>query len=640
MSRLTPTMLLTIWSQVTDALGHVTQYAYDPNNNRATFTNAKGKAASYAYDDLNRLSAITDPLSFVTGYAYDLVGNVTAVKDANGKTNQFAYDALNRLIGVSYADGKNVTYAYDADGNRASMVDSHGTTAYSYDALDRLTNVAFSGGKAVTYGHDAVGNRNSLTYPDGKLVNYTYDAGNRLAGVTDWLGRMTTYGYDPASNLIEIAYPNKAAISFTYDPANRLTTVENSMRGAPPVAIAYRLDAVGNRVKESVNGVGLAFGYDALNELTSAQLGLLKTTWSYDAVGNRLKQTSLLGATDYRYDAGDRLLTAGFAKFTYDNNGNQVTKNSGKLTWTYSYDAANRLVKALGYGTNSTFGYDGDGNRVLQTNGPGSYSYLNDVATPLPVVLNEQGPDGNITYAYGLGLIEESSPKFNFFYHYDGLGSVIGLTDAKGKPRAAYAYDPWGSALLTVTDAVGTKNKFRFTGEALDPGTGLYYLRARYYDPTTGRFVGRDPFLGVLRLPLSLNRYQYGLENPVRYTDPRGLSAVEAQSAGEVNSINASYLASIGLVWAAAPEPTATTSALIQQPEQQVQNLPAEMAAGAANANLSALGKTMLQEQAKQQQLGSNYKPSTDAVVGGSILFGLTGGLAIAVAIAGIILMF
>jgi RHS repeat-associated protein len=507
---------------VTDALGHVTQYAYDANNNRTNFTNAKGNATSYAYDDLNRLGTVSDPLSFVTTYGYDPVGNVLAVKDANGKTNQFAYDALNRLIGILYADGKNVTYAYDADGNRTSMLDSHGTTVYSYDALDRLTNVTFPGGKTVAYGHDAVGNRNSLTYPDGKLVNYTYDAANRLAGVSDWLGKMTSYSYDAAGNLLAIAYPNKASTAFAYDGANRLTSLANTMPGLPALVIGYTSDAVGNRMKETVNGVATAFGYDPLNELISAGLGPLKAAWTYDAVGNRLTLSSPVGTIAYTYDAGDRLLTAGLAKYTYDNNGNQIAKTSGKLTWTYAYDAANRLVQALGYGMNSTFGYDGDGNRISQTNGSSTYSYLNDVATALPVVLNEQGPDGNITYAYGLGLIEESSSAFNYFYHYDGLGSVIGLTNASGKPQAAYAYDPWGSALLTVTDAVGTKNKFRFTGEALDPGTGLYYLRARYYDPGVGRFLGKDGFGWLVRDPRTANKYSYVLSNPVQYRDPSG----------------------------------------------------------------------------------------------------------------------
>jgi RHS repeat-associated protein len=154
------------------------------------------------------------------------------------------------------------------------------------------------------------------------------------------------------------------------------------------------------------------------------------------------------------------------------------------------------------------------------------YSYLNDVATALPVVLQESGPDGNISYAFGLGLVSESSPAFDFFYHYDGLGSVIGLTDSSGKLAGRYLYDAWGQANLSVPDTqIGTKNKFRFTGEALDPGTQLYYLRARYYDSSSGRFMSKDPLAGFLRSPsVGLNRYSYAGNSPLNYVDPTGLS--------------------------------------------------------------------------------------------------------------------
>ena len=522
---------------VTDAAGNVTRYAYDANNNRTGFTNAKGNTTSYGFDPLNRLNQIIDALLFVTFYQYDPVGNVLSTTDANGETNQFSYDALNRILSIAYADGTNVSYGYDADGNRLFMTDPHGTTAYAYDALERTTSVTSPGSKIVQYAYDAVGNRASLSYPDGKKVTYTYDRVNRLAGATDWLGKATNYSYDALSNLTLTQYPNRAAITLAYDAANRLTQVVNSAFGIPLLAFNYALDKVGNRLSLAVDGVTTSFAYDPLNELLSAQLGPLKTTWTYDQVGNRLKQVAPTGTTVYAYDADDRLLSAAATNFTYDANGNRITKAAGAATQNFSYDAANRLIHVTGPGVNSGFTYDGDGNRVAQTTIAGTYAYVNDINTSLPVVLSEQGPDGAITYAYGSSLIEEQVASSNYFYHFDGLGSVIALTDAFGLPAAAYAYDPWGNALLTVPDKVGERNKFRYTQQALDPGTGLYYLRARYYDPVVGRFLNRDSNGGDAVIPLSRNRYTYGLSNPLRYSDPTGFTAQDTASQSLTASI-------------------------------------------------------------------------------------------------------
>jgi len=245
------------------------------------------------------------------------------------------------------------------------------------------------------------------------------------------------------------------------------------------------------------------------------------TRFTYDAVGNRLSLTAPGTSINYSYDADDRLLFAGTSSFTYDANGNQTSKTqmaTGQPI-VYSYDAANRLVATSGGAINSSFAYDGDGNRISQSVGTGTYNYLNDIATALPVILQESGPDGNISYAYGLSLISESSSAFDFFYHYDGLGSVAGLTDPAGKLAGRYVYDAWGQTDLSVPDTqIGTKNKFRFTGEALDPGTQLYYLRARYYDASTGRLLAEDP------IQLKGSAYAYARQNPISWIDPSGLS--------------------------------------------------------------------------------------------------------------------
>jgi RHS repeat-associated protein len=537
---------------VIDALGHVTQYSYDSANNRTALKNAKLNTTAFAYDALNRLASISDPLGNTTAYIYDPVGNLIQKTDANGTANRFVYDALDRLTGIAYGDGKTVNYVYDPDSHRLSMIDSTGTATYAYDADGRLISVTAPGNKAVAYDYDAVGNRIGLKYPDATSLSYGYDAANRLAQVTDWLLRATNYTYDPANNLSKTAYPNGASVSFSFDASNRLTNVINTASdGTPMLNLAYTLDPTGNRIALSANGITTSFGYDAINELASAQIGTLTSTWTYDAVGNRIKQALPTGATDYLYDSADRLLQAGTRLFTYDRNGNQLSAASGVngTPVLYTYNAANQLSSArAGTKINSSFVYDGDGNRVAQTTRKGTYAYVNDVAAQLPVVLQESGPDGQITYAHGTGLIEEFSSSFNYFYHPDGLGSTIALTNRRGEPEAVYIYDAWGNAIPSSSDDLGTRNKFRFTGEALDPETQLYFLRARYFDPTVGRFLSEDPFPGIVQYPLTLAAYPYALNNPVVFRDPSGMSVLDnvAKATADAYASLPSFLACSG----------------------------------------------------------------------------------------------
>jgi len=531
-------------TEVTDAAKHVTKYAYDANSNRISFTNAKGKKTSYAYDKLNRLSTITDPLQFATAYSCDPVGNIASITDANGHATQFTYDAVNHLTGISYFDGSAVSYAYDPDGDRTSLTDSHGTTAYTYDALDRVNGVVQPGGATVAYSYDAVGHRIALNYPDSKAVSYSYDAANRLSNVTDWLDRITSYSYDSASRLLGASYPNTASISYAYDSANRLTNVSNTY---PTSAIGptgqfstftYSLDKVGNRVSVTDgNGNATSYTYDPLYELTSATNAFGTSKYTYDAFGNRLTLTGPSGTTTYKYDNDDRLLSTGKTSFTYDKNGNRITEKTAGQTLAYSYDAANRLVSDTGGTQTSTFAYDGDGHRLSQTVPSGTYTYTNDLASPLPVVLQENGPDGFISYDYGLGLISESSSSCDYFYHPDGLGSIVGLTDASGALQQGYIYDPWGNN-AGAPDYVGTANKFRFTGQALDPGTELYFLRARYYDPIAAAFESRDPVFGLLKTPGTLNRYRYAGNNPVLYADVTGLSPLDSSQPANISALD------------------------------------------------------------------------------------------------------
>ncbi len=103
--------------------------------------------------------------------------------------------------------------------------------------------------------------------------------------------------------------------------------------------------------------------------------------------------------------------------------------------------------------------------------------------------------------------------------HTDGLGSVRAITDGSGNLIQTYQTDPFG----VPTQAQGSSTQpFQFTGQQRD-GNGLIYLRARYYDPSSGRFMSRDVSAGATQSPQSLNRYVYVTNNPVLWPDPSGL---------------------------------------------------------------------------------------------------------------------
>jgi RHS repeat-associated protein len=260
------------------------------------------------------------------------------------------------------------------------------------------------------------------------------------------------------------------------------------------------------------------YGYDPLYRLTSWTSPSRQTVrYAYDAVGNRLSVVAPTGTVNSTYDVADELLTAGGAAFTYDGNGNQVSKTTAGTTLTYGWDGLNRLLSVMGGGVNTQYQYDGDGNRVSQQTSAGTYAYVNDTATTLPVVVNENGPDGNISYAYGSSLISASATGLQSFYQFDGLGSVATVTDGAASQKAGYAYDPWGS-VIGGGDLLGTKNKFKFTGEAVDPGTGLVFLRTRYYDPATGKFLSRDSLQSIGEAA-----YMYAHGAPTQFRDPSGL---------------------------------------------------------------------------------------------------------------------
>ncbi|MCP5417598.1 MAG: VCBS repeat-containing protein [Chromatiaceae bacterium] len=510
---------------VTDAAGQVTSYTYDEVGNRLTQTDANGHATTFTYDANGNLLTKTLPGGQTASWSYDLENNVVSQVDFNGQTTTYAYDSMNRLTTRTLPGGAVESFTYTPTGQIATAVNPTGTISFGYDARDRLLSVTYPGGITVDYTYDLAGNRTSLTSALG-TTNYTYDAANRLASVTDPDSRVTSYGYDAVGNITQITYPNGTAATLAYDVNDRTVQVTHS-KGATVLAdFQYDLDANGNRIRMiEAAGRQVDYAYDALQRLTQESEAGVTTSYNYDAVGNiQLISDTSGGNLTASYDTNDRILTVGTRSFGFDANGNLTSITDGSDVTQFQYDARNRLIQRIAAdGTVAQYSYDALGNRISRTLAGSTNNYIIDPAdnSGLAQVLYETNASGvpQMSYVYGHDLLSSKNGGATSFLHTDALGSTRLLTDAAGNATDSYAYDAYG---LQLSATGSTPNNNRFAGEQLDPDTGLYYLRARWYDPEIARFITRDPFAGDIEQPLTLNPYLYANANPVNMIDPTG----------------------------------------------------------------------------------------------------------------------
>ena len=285
---------------------------------------------------------------------------------------------------------------------------------------------------------------------------------------------------------------------------------------------------MGNRAcRTEQNGRSVTWSFDGIYRLTGetitgdSQKENGSVGYTLDPVGNRLTETSSLQGINsgtFSYNADDEL-----GGETYDADGN-VTATGGK---TFTYDSQNELVSMNG--GQVSIQYDGNGNRVAETASGATTRYLVDDLNPTgyaQVVEETVNGAPQREYTYGLERIDEyqivNSAWTASYYGYDGFGTVRQLTNASGAVTDTWEYDAYGNVLNRTGS---TPNEMLYRGEQYDSTLGLYYLRARYYNPLTGSFVSRDPNAGNIAVPASLHRYLYADGDPVDLFDPTGRDA-------------------------------------------------------------------------------------------------------------------
>ncbi|MVF24754.1 hypothetical protein EVC37_24600 [Methylocaldum sp. BRCS4] len=385
-------------------------------------------------------------------------------------------------------------------------------------------------------------------------MHYHPDPVGRLIGL--WAPNFDTFGlaYDAGGRLTELRYPNGVTETLAWNADDSLQRLSHKNGASTLAQSTYTYDGLGRRktLQETVSGLPTltyTYQYDPLDRLTQVDNGTAcqKQTYAYDIFGNRVQKqlgNPVSQTTAYQYDPAQQLTEVRNGSLTgtlleadlYDEvgqltqkcTGGTVTRPndsscSGSQVTQYAWTSFDRLGQITG-AASASFRYDDQGRRIQKTEGGVATNYLHDGAN-----LYGEYPAGgwtapNALYVHaGLdhplarltGSVGSPSATAHY-YHPDGLGSVLALTNASATVTATQRFDAFGQKL----SGSGTVPQYGYTGREPD-ATGLIYYRARYYDPSVGRFTQRDP-VGYLD---GLNRYAYVGNNPVNFTDPNGLLA-------------------------------------------------------------------------------------------------------------------
>ncbi|WP_233182425.1 RHS repeat-associated core domain-containing protein [Paenibacillus sonchi] len=590
-----------VLQSVTDASNATIHYSYDLALNKKRMIDHEGNNTLYAYDSRNLLIEMkVDETGDRISYGYDEAGNRTRMNDESGAYS-YTYSSENQLL-KTLKDGKpQIVYTYDEIGNIETVTDALGfTTTYHYDKSSRMDQVAYDG-RETDYSYDKNGNRTMVQYEDGVKEVYTYDLNNRLLTLINKRSSSEissySYTYDDAGRQIT-KKDSYGTTRYSYDEVGRIEQVE-----APGKTTVYAYDGAGNRRSMLETYTSLQpSSYINPETKRALQYKLKKSEYLYSSSNQLVKleermseaagKELLLKTVDYLFDKNGNELsqrtvytqphTAAMHQSTGGEAYEAETKEINSLIEkvTQSYDGFNRLKKAIkvkaGDRVTVEYVYNGDGLRVKKTvrsAKAGNAVRETNYGYDRQHVILETDSSGKLSVRYirGINYIARVDQAHSYTYYlYNGHGDVVQTVTSAGEVQNQYDYDIFGNPTLTIEDYA---ESIRYGGEFYDAETGLYYLRARYYDPYIGRFLSEDSYWGEENNPLSLNLYTYANNDPVQYIDPTGHKATASTIQGKITQNEAAmeraehiYLASKKASTPAPAKPAQATTAPPSKP--------------------------------------------------------------------------
>lgn len=503
---------------------------------------------AFSYDKLGRLEYETDQLGKKMHYTYYDNGQVKEKYDATASTPgtllvTYSYDNRGQITDKTFTDGTYEHFTYYPDGKLWTATNQNIGYTYTYYTDGRLYTITdTTNNRVISYDeYDGLGQRKKVTIlkgagADQRTITYDYDNANRPWHITSNAG-IFTYAYDSLGRRDTLTYPNGTTADWDFDDLNRLTAITHKVTsGATFAAFNYTdYDMVGNR-KTVTGSKNETYGYDELYRLLTVTSGNPEG-FNYDAVGNR-KNGPSPADTVYAHNNANQMTQGRKLGYGYDNRGNQASKTVPGATdksWIQTWDYQNRLEKVeKTKGTEKrtvTFKYDPLGRRIekkfVQTKGSftetETSTYVYDNEDVVMEIFSSAAGTEKTNFTHGPGIDEPLSLERQinggasnfYYYHADGLGSISTITNAAKAVVQSYEYDSYGM----VKPNTAFRNSYVYTGREWDSETGLYFHRARYYDPMDGKFVSKDP----IGFEGGLNLYQYTSSNPLNYIDPFGL---------------------------------------------------------------------------------------------------------------------
>lgn len=258
----------------------------------------------------------------------------------------------------------------------------------------------------------------------------------------------------------------------------------------------------------------LAYGYDENERL----IGAGEASFDYDLADNLTKAPETVNT----YNAASEIESGTEVSYTFNELAQRMKTSPDSAPATaYEYDQAGNLVSVERPEEGETpalaksFTFDGYGLLASMTEGETTRHTAWDRSGQLPFIL-EDGAHSFIYGPNGLPIAQISEGGEVAYLHHDQIGSTRMLTNGEGEVSGAATYSPYGE----LEASSGVLSVLGFAGQYTDSQSQLQYLRARFYDPSTGQFLTFDPLAAHTHTP-----YLYGYANPLTFVDPSGLGS-------------------------------------------------------------------------------------------------------------------